>query len=472
MNEERFQFLTEKYLEGGLSDDEARELLGAPEPMRARLFDEVALAGLLERVLAGAPADLATKVQAALRTSAQKEAMIAVVMSRIGGSGRRRFAWRGLLALAAIALLAVSLDAIRKPRGPVPTAPPAEAGFPQSAPFAMTEDSRRAVARGVDYLRRANFPPSTHQAPMPPDELVLLAFLHAGVPPGEARVQKLLGQVLAARPQRTYCVSLQAMMLAKLDPATYQGRIAECAQFLVDNQCINGQWSYGTPTLPPPGLAVQKTRDGPLSGNNSCSAFAALGLRACVEAGIGVPPETFERAIRAWHESLRMDTDGRGGWCYTREESPHRPYGSMSAAGLAALATLNHLAGKDWRHDKAALASQDWVSYHFTPLENYGPVEELMAKEMISDTPNSNTELYYYLWAVERAAAVCGMEKFGDRDWYADGVHELLAAQRPDGSWYSGVKRCQPVYDTCFAILFLTKSTRRLEGTGEDRIRK
>ena len=41
----------------------------------------------------------------------------------------------------------------------------------------------------------------------------------------------------------------------------------------------------------------------------------------------------------------------------------------------------------------------------------------------------------------------------------AEGVHELIAAQRPDGSWSSGVKRCHPVYDTCFAILFLTRST-------------
>ena len=294
---------------------------------------------------------------------------------------------------------------------------------------------------------------------MPPDELVLLAFLHAGLPPDDAMVRKLLDQALLARPQRTYCVSLQAMVLAKLDPVKYQGRIAECAQFLVDNQCINGQWSYGTPTGKPSGLVVKKTRDGPLSGNNSCSSFAAMGLRACVEAGITIPLETFERSIRAWHESLRMDADGRGGWCYTREEFPHRPYGSMSAAGLAALVTVSHLSGKDWRRDKAALVAQDWVSYHFTAVENYGPVEELMAKEMISDTPNSSTELYYYLWAAGRAASVCGMEKFGDRDWYADGVRELLAAQRPDGSWFSGVKRCQPVYDTCFAILFLTRST-------------
>jgi hypothetical protein len=36
----------------------------------------------------------------------------------------------------------------------------------------------------------------------------------------------------------------------------------------------------------------------------------------------------------------------------------------------------------------------------------------------------------------------------------------MIAAQRADGSWFSGVKRCQPVYDTCYAILFLMRSTR------------
>jgi len=462
MNEERFQLLTEKYLDGRLADDEARELLEAPKAVLARLYGEVTFAGLLERVQSGAPAGLAAKVQAALRSKAQKEAMVAVVMGRIGSTPRRRFRIGGYLALAAAALLMISFPAILRSRPAVPPRVPQESEPPKPAPFAMSEDSSRAVARAVEYLRKAPLPASTHQAPMPPDELVLLALLHAGVSPDDSSVQKLLGPVLAARLQRTYCVSLQAMVLAKLDPASHRGRIAECAQFLVDNQCINGQWSYGTPTVPPSGILVQKTRDGPLSGNNSCSNFAAMGLRACVEAGVRIPAETLERAIRAWHESLRMDADGRGGWCYTREESPHRPYGSMSAGGLAALAILSRLAGRDWREDRAALIARDWVSYHFTAVENYGPVEELMAKEMISDTPNSNTELFYYLWAVERAASVCGMEKFGSRDWYADGVHELLAAQRPDGSWFSGVKRCQPVYDTCFAILFLTRSTRPL----------
>jgi hypothetical protein len=406
-------------------------------------------------------------VTAALRTQAEKEALVAAVMGRLTTVSRRRSMFRGIIALAAAALFAIALYAVLRsepapvvpPPQPSPVAAPVVKEAP--APFALSSEAKRAVARGVEYLHKAKMPPPTHQAPMPPDELILLTYIGAGVSPEDAMFKKLLSQVLAAKQQRTYCVSLQAVALQRLDPEKYQARLAECAQFLVDNQCENGQWSYGLPTpAKPAGKRVQQTRAGPLSGNNSCSNFAAMGLRACADAGIRIPVETVERAARAWRDCQRLDTDGRAGWCYTREESPHRPYASMSAGGLSALVICDRLAGRDWRKDKAAQLAVDWVTYHFTPLENYGPVEELMAKEMISDTPNMNTELYYYLWSVERAATLCGLDRFGARDWYAEGAKEMLAAQRPDGSWFSGVKRCQPVHDTCFAILFLTRSTR------------
>ena len=51
------------------------------------------------------------------------------------------------------------------------------------------------------------------------------------------------------------------------------------------------------------------------------------------------------------------------------------------------------------------------------------------------------------------------------------GAPVILDAQKPDGSWYGGAKRCNSTWDTCFAILFLKKATQRLEVASEDRLR-
>lgn len=458
MNDERFHLLVEKLLENRLSDDEARELLEAPPEARARLLDEVALAGLLARAQQPAPADLVGKVQAALRARSDKDAMVENVLHRL--PARRRPAWSGP-AVAAAALLAVALGSWLFLRPDKPPGPPA---LPVARP-PLDPDVRAAVDKAVAFLRRSKIPSGSWHGPVPAEELGLLALHHAGVTPDDPHFAKLLADVLKRPLQRVYTVSVQAVLLRDLDPAGYRERIAECARYLVENQCANGQWAYAKPTPPVPG----KPHDGPGAGNNSCSLFAAMGLRACVEAGVPVPRETIVRARDWWRSCQRPDQDrqfgrDRAGWCYTREEPDHHPYASMTAGGLAALVTLDRLAGDDWRRDPAVKQAMNWLTYHFTVHENYGPVEDLMAREMLSDTPTPSTELFYYLWALERAAAVTGTARFGDRDWYREGCQELLALQRPDGSWYAGVRRCNPVWDTCYAILFLTRSTRPLGG--------
>ena len=72
MNEERFHLLVEKYLENRISEDEARDLLEAPEPYRARLLDEVTLAGLLALDDNGGPSNHPgrRRSQAAVETGA------------------------------------------------------------------------------------------------------------------------------------------------------------------------------------------------------------------------------------------------------------------------------------------------------------------------------------------------------------------------------------------------------------------
>ena len=105
-----------------------------------------------------------------------------------------------------------------------------------------------AVKKGVEWLKKAPSPGFTYGKIDDSDELILLTLIHAGVPESDARVQELLKAMLAKPLARTYSVTLQAMVLEEIDRAKYQTRIAQCAQFLVDNQLANGQWSYGEPT--------------------------------------------------------------------------------------------------------------------------------------------------------------------------------------------------------------------------------
>ena len=446
MNDARLHLLIEKHLEGTLTEEEARELVEAPE---ATLLDEVLMASLLERAH-GQAADLAPRVQAALRAGREKDALAHRIMDGLpAATPQRRHGWLAGIAIAASLLIVAIVGSIvgrtSVPRSIEETRHLGPAGA-------------QAVRKAVDYIRAATMPPATHAAPMPPDGLILLALSHAGISKEDPFFAKLLEGLLSAKLQRTYNVSIQAVLLQKLDPVLYRNRIAACARFLIENQCVNGQWSYGKETAGP---------SPSLDGNNSCSLFAALGLRACHDAGVAIPREALDRAARWWRECRRPYPDvGDGevaGWCYTREETPHRPYGSMTAGAVAALIIEDSLLGEDWRKDAVVQAGLRWLAKYFSVSENFGPVEDLMAREMVSDTPNPRTEVYYYLWALERAAGVAGLEKLGEHEWYAEGAYEIIAQQRPDGSWFGGAKRCQPVYDTCYAILFLARPTRPMD---------
>ena len=454
MTDERFALLVEAHLEGRLTDAEAGELVaaveGSPE-LRARLLEAVSMAGLLAK--AHAPPDLSDRVQAGLRDRAAKADLVRNVIHRLPSRrrGPSRWAW------AAAALLAVGLSALLlRPDRP---AAPAPRPVRHDTEFRDWKALEAAVARGVAYLRAAKLPHNTWQAPLPCDDLVLLALLSAGVPKDDPFVRELLDRALAAPLRRVYTAALHAQVLRRLDDPRHRERLADCARFLVENQEAAGNWAYGVNKEIPekPGAKV-----GSSQANNSTTLFAAMGLEACAAAGIEIPRQTLEKAAAWWRSCQRPDRDvqfgaGRAGWCYSREEKDHHPYGSMTAGGLSALVALDRLLGIDPAGDAAVGRAREWLTYHFTVLENYGPVEDLMAQEILSDTPNPMTEYFYYMMFLERCAALLGESRFGPYDWFAAGARELLDLQDPKGFWYSRAKRCQPVYDTCYAILFLTR---------------
>ena len=369
--------------------------------------------------------------------------------------------------------------------------------------YAQGVDQKRideAIKKGVQYLNGAESS-GWDQHINNCDELILLTLLHADVPENDAKLQDYLKRALAAPMERTYKVSLLAMSLEELDRVKYQPKIKQCAQFLVDNQCMNGQWSYGESTpfvdgVPTGGapraavassakepgagepkqkpkvlhkIPVEKRRQGPATGDNSNSQYAALGLRACHDAGIQIPRETVVKLAKKWWQISQLG-DGKGkpdnsvatsggvmqadprGWSYVQND---RAYSSMTAGAIGAVCIYDYMLGEDWKRDKVAAGGMAWLAKNFSVTENVGPCE--------TGGQAPNEFLYYYLYALERVGMLYDTPFVGNHDWYLDGAQVILKAQKPDGSWAeSGPATMRPTWDTCFAILFLKRATRPL----------
>jgi hypothetical protein len=333
-----------------------------------------------------------------------------------------------------------------------------------------------AIDKGAHYLKRLNDFGAPRAARK--DELVLLTLIHSGVPAADPAYQRLFRTMMEGPLEKTYSVVLQAMILEEVDRVRHQGRIAQCGQYLLDNQCRNGQWSYGEPTVYSvemprdvatgakergevreflgPGekprvvrrIPVKKQREGPPAGDNSNTQYAALGLRACHDAGIVFPKEWVRLARNWWTASQHDGTNdpyaGRG-WSY-REKGDFHPYGSMTAGAVGGVVIYDFMLDENWRRDLAVIRGLEWMARNFTVTENPGPPEP----------HGGGLNHYYYLYAMERLGILYGTEKLGVQEWYPVGARYLLDAQRADGSWQAD----DPVTDTCFAILFLRRATR------------
>jgi hypothetical protein len=197
-------------------------------------------------------------------------------------------------------------------------------------------------------------------------------------------------------------------------------------------QTTRGGWGYGAATI--------RTVD-----ELAATHFALVGLRSAARAGYPVPAKVWYGATAFLKE---MQTFG-GGFGY---REPGKGTVGMTAAGIASwLICREHLA-LDRRRippeiDK--LLPEKWMHLDrsFVTASNAGP-HPVRAYH------------FYALWAAGQAATLGGRPHVGGKDWYADGARYLLAKQEPDGHW-SDPTCIQPQdrLGTCFALLFLKKST-------------
>jgi hypothetical protein len=357
------------------------------------------------------------------------------------------------------------------------------------------KDIERAIRKGTDFLKAAPFTPD--RAHPCANDLILLTLIHAEVAENNPVLQQYLKNCVEAPLAKTYNVALLAMCLEALDPTGYQQKLAQCAQFLVDNQASNGQWSYGSPTdvkkypfegkkeekkvatgkadaardfgggltvkkKPTNVILITQQKQTGAGGDNSNSQYASLGLRACYDANITIPLEVCHLAKKWWIESQSPDESGSKagkdavgtdtgvtpkiqGWNYTHADGDGAkgPYHAMTAGAVGAVVIYDYMLGKEWKKDPVAVAGANWLGKHFAVNGNL-----------------------YYMYGLERAGMLYGTEKFGEHDWYLEGAKSIVRSQKDDGSWGTNANEEKNTVSTCFAILFLKKATRAI-ATGD-----
>lgn len=274
-----------------------------------------------------------------------------------------------------------------------------------------------------------------------------------------------------AQQQMIYNTGICLLFLLELDRIRYRSEMEQLLALQLSNQIENGGWDYT-------GIAGFR-------GDISVSQYAVLGLWACQMAEIPVPIERWDRAAN-W--LLRVQ-DPSGGYGYkakdpgnsTRVDQPEVRV-SLSAAGLGSVCICAYSAlgpAADEPQENGPPQLKKVVKAQ--PVRqrskniNLGHVKEALAlgKGYFSKnyTPDYKMHpdgyMFYYMYAMERyksfLAEIQPNEK-DDNKWYDDGYALLAKTQSSEGSWRtSSFGAC----DTCFAVLFLMRSTKKIIETAK-----
>jgi hypothetical protein len=382
-----------------------------------------------------------------------------------------------LLALAARAALAQS------PADPPATAPATTAQFPPPS----DEQVVAAMRRGADFLLASRNGDNWESGRRwtrngqhgGETALALYALLHAGQ---SLKDDPVYGPKLSYRSPdlamavdwlcnlraiETYTVALQANALALLPqpapgddaPAGRGPRPAlqRARQYLLAAMGPQGGYTYGEPTFRP---AVTPGAFSPI-GDLSNAQYAALGMWALEDAGLPAPPAYWQTTDRFW----RLLQKPSGSWPYwpTASRGNDEARDSMGLAGLATLLIAQEFVDKTPRllpkPDRPLDLSLAWLNQNFTP--DFGDL--------------------YSMYTIERIGLAGGYKYFGPHDWYKSLAANILAHQRPDGSWdetswpatYKDFNGASPTTCTAYALLFLARGRNpvlfnKLQYTGGD----
>ncbi len=227
-------------------------------------------------------------------------------------------------------------------------------------------------------------------------------------------------------------------------------------------------------------------------GNNDMSStqLALLALLAAERCGIA-QPDAFWLEMLQWtlsqqeatgpkvnrFDPLRKSADDEQyggttavqdearGWAYMKDSSDEgetRVTTSMTSCGLgntlicsAILQSRENAVYEEQWAAKAEKAFHDgnaWYQEHWDIRRNV-------------NNPGVNGYHYYALYCIERVGDLKGLNLLGGHPWYTEGAQLLVDEQYSGGRWEkTDTHKPEDVLNTCFALLFLNRSTPAITG--------
>lgn len=307
------------------------------------------------------------------------------------------------------------------------------------------------------------------------DALCALALVHSDahkkIPEFDTALRAYLNSVDPTKSpgHLTYADGLLCMLIQAYGDPAFEPKLRIATRWLMESQGSDGTWTYNV-NLPPtlftqpaatgvlqvsggnapdsasqPLVRITPLGKSHLNGDNSCTQYALLGLQSAASSGIRLPADLWNRSLAT---ARSRQATRSGGWDY-HETSPEGGYGSMTAAGICALAICAYQTGTtDYANDPAILRGLGWMDEHFSASSH---------PRYRSEKPYT----FYWLYSVERVGRMLDTDFIGIHEWYPQGAAWLVGTQQPGGLWngLEGEEKQDTRLPTSFALLFLTRAT-------------
>ncbi|MBI1375230.1 MAG: DUF4159 domain-containing protein [Phycisphaera sp.] len=244
--------------------------------------------------------------------------------------------------------------------------------------------------------------------------LATLALLEAGVSYQDPRLERAIDFLSKVDMKGTYARSIRAQMWAVM-PDRFAPQLAEDVKWLVDDRRPGPEGGYVfSYTQPGDG---GKTGGGAYS--NSRTKFAMLALWQGAKRGHPVPGDLWA-GVEEHYTKTQLDD---GGWGYNVKQWNHSR-GSMTAAGLVSLHVIqDYLHAPEYRQVGKHLPIEEPINKGLAWFDrNYVPdhVPE------VGGTKGGYSNVFYYLYAVERTGVASGVKYFNNKPWFDSGARVIL----------------------------------------------